>query len=90
MFKSKKLECMKDVVTLAREVGDVKMKQCTTHSGKTHTTFVCRIPRDIMPDVQADVTANGGQCIYPATSTFILGEEVSDTHYVALGVWAGG
>jgi hypothetical protein len=90
MSKSRKLECMKDVVELAREVGDVRMRQCALHDGSTHTTFACRIPRDTYPDVLADVSNNTFLATGVLRGGVYLGQTISETHSVAVVVWPGG
>lgn len=90
MSKSKKLECMKDVVTLAREVGDVRMKQSALHSGASHTAFTCRIPRDTYPDVLADMLNNDGEALVLGSSAVALTNEVSQSNVVSVIAWPGG
>jgi hypothetical protein len=90
MSESRKLECMKDIVELARKVGDVRMKQCALHDGSTHTTFACRIPRDTYPDVLADVSNQGELRMLKRTGDVYLGQTISKTHSVAIVIWPGG
>jgi hypothetical protein len=90
MSESKKLECMKDVVELTRQVGDVRMRQCALHDGTTHTTFACRVPRDTYPDVLADMYNHGAGVATAGTGNVHLCETVSQTHSVCVVAWPGG
>jgi hypothetical protein len=90
MSKSRKLECMKDVVDLALAVGQVNMKQCVLNDGSQHTTFACRIPRDTYPDVEAEVTDISPGAAANLTTGVWLEEQVARYHSVAVIAWPGG